>query len=87
MLISGYGNSKDVAKLSSKSAFIAAVVKTLNLNRPVIVSPSMSGGFSLPYLFDDPATALDKSRGFIPVAPVETGKYLEAYYKKSQVRE
>ena len=28
-----------------------AVIATLELNAPVIVSPSMSGGYSLPYLF------------------------------------
>ena len=33
------------------ATYLEVVIKELKLKKPVIVSPSMSGGFSLPYLF------------------------------------
>ncbi|XP_046584151.1 protein ABHD14B-like [Haliotis rubra] len=77
----GYGSTKDVIDDGSHGAFLGALVKALKMTRPVVVSPSMSGGFSLPFLFDQPETAEDRSRGYLPVAPVATSKYTEAYSK------
>ncbi|XP_067662156.1 putative protein-lysine deacylase ABHD14B [Haliotis asinina] len=77
----GYGNTQDVLGDSSPGDFLGALVKALKMTRPVVVSPSMSGGFSLPFLFNQPETAEDRSRGYLPVAPVATDKYTEAYSK------
>lgn len=67
------------------AAFIEAVISTLKLNAPVIVSPSMSGGFALPYLFKDPANVLSRSRGYVPVAPVGTDNYKPDQYKALKI--
>jgi pimeloyl-ACP methyl ester carboxylesterase len=41
------------------------IVETLGIRKPVVVSPSMSGRFSLPFILAHP----EKVGGFIPVAP------------------
>ncbi|KAH3798208.1 putative protein-lysine deacylase ABHD14B isoform X2 [Dreissena polymorpha] len=70
--------SKKPEKMEN-DVFLAKAITSLGLTKPVIVSPSMSGGFSLPFLFKDPSKVQEKSRGFVPVAPVNTEKYLDQY--------
>ena len=53
-----------------KAKFMEELIKTTNFTAPVIVSPSMSGSFALPYLLNDAVNADKKSHGYIPVAPV-----------------
>ncbi|KAK7094502.1 putative protein-lysine deacylase ABHD14B [Littorina saxatilis] len=80
----GYGQSKDVSLDGvSQEDFMAALVGTLG-SLPVIVSPSMSGAFSLPYLFSDPSGSTQRATAYIPVAPVMTDQYT-ANYPESQL--
>lgn len=80
----GYGNSPKAHV--DPSRYLEAVIKGLKLNKPVIISPSMSGGFSLPYIFgDSPKTAFERARGFVPVAPVDTEKYKKEDYEALKI--
>jgi len=85
----GYGNSNLVPSLEGdteekfflRSAFLSNLIDALGLNAPAIVSPSMSGSFSLPLL-------LYRSKdvgAYIPVAPVHTDKFPSEYYIKCKV--
>lgn len=79
----GYVKSKEfgnVPRTSEERAnFLNKITKKLEIERPVIVSPSMSGSYSLPFIFQgDQGRNL---RGFVPVAPVGTEKYSEEDYK------
>lgn len=67
----GYGQSEssELAPL----AFVEALLDTLKLVRPVVVSPSMSGSFSLPLA----TQRVDLMGGYVPVAPVGIGRYRE----------
>lgn len=65
----GYGSSENI--FGSRQEFLLSLVKELNLNLPVVVSPSMSGGYSLPFLVNDS----EKLRGFVSVAPVGILKF------------
>ena len=49
----------------------AELMEQLTLGRPVLVSPSMSGGYSLPLVARHP----DKLCGFVAVAPVRISRY------------
>lgn len=69
----GYGNSPPADV--DPANYLEEVIKGLKLKKPVIISPSMSGSFSLPYLFKDPGKVLERARGFVPVAPVGTNTY------------
>lgn len=77
----GLGNSKEaVAPVSvgelAPSSFLASVVDALKLGPPVVISPSLSGMYSLPFL-----TASDSQlRGYVPVAPICTDKIDAAAY-------
>ena len=51
------------------------LITMLHLSQPVVVSPSMSGSFSLPYLTAHPGDI----KGFIPVAPVMSGNFISKY--------
>ncbi|XP_053381466.1 protein ABHD14A-like isoform X2 [Mercenaria mercenaria] len=75
----GYGDSPPA--VVDGATLIQEVIHTLKLDKPVIVSPSMSGGFFLPYMFKDP----ENIRGFVPVAPVGTNKYKPEEYKKLKI--
>jgi pimeloyl-ACP methyl ester carboxylesterase len=60
----GYGNSQSLS--GWREEFLLELLEKLNLNRPIVVSPSMSGAYSFPFLVNYP----EKLRGFVPVAPV-----------------
>ena len=72
---SGYGQSQRFS--GDRGEFLEHLIETLSPNvKPVVVSPSMSGSFSLPLLERNP----DLICGFIPVAPVGTGNYPKSFY-------
>ncbi|KAI4029955.1 abhydrolase domain containing 14B [Homo sapiens] len=60
----------------SRASFLAAVVDALELGPPVVISPSLSGMYSLPFL-TAPGSQLP---GFVPVAPICTDKINAANY-------
>jgi len=60
----GYGDSDPNEE--PPAAFLLALLDRLGLERAVIVSPSMSGRYSLPFLERHP----ERVAGFVPVAPV-----------------
>lgn len=59
----GYGRSQSVR--TSREEFLAALLPRLDVGRPVLVSPSMSGRWSLPLVREHP----ELLSGFVPVAP------------------
>jgi abhydrolase domain-containing protein 14 len=59
----GYGSSEPVEV--PREAFLAELLPVLDLVEPVIVVPSMSGGFAFPFLIQHP----ERASGFVPVAP------------------
>jgi len=65
----GFGGSK--AARAEPGHFLERLLPALGVEHPVIVSPSMSGRFSLPYLQAHP----DRVAGFVPVAPVGAVEY------------
>jgi pimeloyl-ACP methyl ester carboxylesterase len=71
----GFGGSKPAH--SDPDHFLEALVPVLGLERPVIVSPSMSGRFSFPYLLAHP----DRVAGFVPVAPVGAVEYAKRLHE------
>jgi len=65
----GYGKTR--GRVGDKGAYLGAVIDALSPDvAPVLVSPSMSGGFVVPFLADTP----EKVSGWVPVAPVSTSQ-------------
>ena len=60
----GFGKSKTLR--AAPNTFLAELLPKLEIGRPVVVSPSMSGRFSFPLLAVHPESV----SGFVPVAPV-----------------
>jgi len=65
----GFGGSKRAR--SDPGRFLEKLLPELGLDHPVIVSPSMSGRFSFPYLLAHP----ERVAGFVPVAPAGAVEY------------
>lgn len=65
----GYGKSDKIAV--SNEEFLLELIEQLNLNCPIVVSPSMSGNYSLRFLVKYP----DRVRGFVAVAPVGISRF------------
>jgi pimeloyl-ACP methyl ester carboxylesterase len=65
----GFGGSK--AAHADPEHFLEKLVPALGLERPVIVSPSLSGRFSFPFVLAHP----ERVAGFVPVAPVGAAEY------------
>jgi hypothetical protein len=56
------------------------LIRALRLSNFVIISPSMSGRFALPYVIQSSARQ-HSICGFVPIAPAGTEKYQKADYK------
>ncbi|NXJ01742.1 ABHEA protein, partial [Psophia crepitans] len=81
--VPGYGDSplaETVATAQGRVAFLDHILQELGLRRPVLVSPSMSGRFALPFLL----ARGDRLAGFVPVAPVGTKDYTAEQYRRVQ---
>jgi len=70
----GYGKSEPLGS-SRKEDILEEVFKQLNIEKAIVVSPSMSGMFSIPFVLNNPRLV----SGFVPVAPV-----IERGYSKEQ---
>ena len=73
----GFGQStQQKVDNSTTTAFMLELVEALGLGpAPVIISPSMSGRFSIPFLTLYP----EKFRGYVPVAPVYTDRFSDKF--------
>jgi abhydrolase domain-containing protein 14 len=65
----GFGRSEDVGV--AREEFLAELLPVLGLDRPVIVAPSMSGGYAFPFLIHHPEGA----SGYVAVAPAGIDYY------------
>ena len=72
-----HGKSIRVADpLTKKAEFLHSLIVKMKLERLVLVAPSMSGSYALPFIIKhvgDP----NLIRGFVPIAPAETQSYAE----------
>ena len=65
----GFGKTEgDQYSDHGRGEFLYSLVTALGLSHPVIVSPSMSGSFAMPFLVKHS----DQLSGFVPVAPTAT---------------
>eukprot|EP00899_Mesostigma_viride_P018637 jgi/Mesvir1/26775/Mv20548-RA.1 len=62
------------------SEFIITLIQVLKMEPPIVVSPSMSGSYSLPFIAKYPTQAA----GYVPVAPVGVAMY-QSMLEGSQV--
>ena len=69
LLCSGFGETS-MDYEGNKEDFLNSVIATLKMKNVVIVSPSMSGSYSIPFLLKFSNSIL----GYVPVAPVSTEK-------------
>ncbi|XP_041046762.1 protein ABHD14A [Carcharodon carcharias] len=79
----GFGNTPhlEIGKVDKDRAdFLLAFLNAVGLQTPVLVSPSMSGHFSIPFLMFQN----QRLKGFIPIAPVGTNHYSAKQYQKIQ---
>lgn len=79
----GYGDSPPAGMLGTqqgRAAFLLYVIQQLGLHRPVLISPSMSGRFALPFLL----AHSEQLAGFVPIAPVGTREYSAVQYQQVQ---
>ncbi|MDJ0554859.1 MAG: alpha/beta hydrolase [Microcoleaceae cyanobacterium MO_207.B10] len=62
--IPGYGLSQRISV--SSFSFLLELLNIFHLHQPILVSPSMSGGYSLPFVINHP----DKLSGLVAISPV-----------------
>ena len=71
----GFGESPGAAV--DPKGWLGELLEELGLSEPVLVSPSMSGRFSLPLVTSSP----DRLSGYVAVAPVTIGNYKDELHK------
>jgi len=84
----GWGKSKDavLSKPTELDHFLTAFFKAVKVDRPMLISASMSGSFALPYMMlPDPQSCSERVSAFVPLAPVSTSKFTHAQYHRCEV--
>lgn len=81
----GKSTKSEKVDVGDRGLFLEKLITALDLRTPVIVSPSMSGSYSLPFLFVDPVNVSKRSAGFVPIASVQTESYSQEKYKSLNV--
>lgn len=85
----GFGKSPAVSEMTDPKArvdFLKAFLKQKNMHRPVIVAPSMSGSYSIPFIMEPhPESCQDRVRGFVPIGVVYSNQYKDAQYHRCEV--
>lgn len=84
IFLGGYGKSPDSETLKTdqnRVDLLSRFMESLGVRTAVLVSPSMSGHYSIPFLMKNNA----QLRGFVPVAPVGTRNYTPQQYQNIQV--
>ncbi|MGB3513899.1 MAG: alpha/beta hydrolase [Microcoleaceae cyanobacterium] len=69
--IPGYGRSQRISV--SSFGFLLELLNILNLKMPILVSPSMSGNYSLPFVINQ----ADKLSGFVAISPVGIQRFCD----------
>lgn len=67
--ITGYGKSSE-GEPGDKADFLQELLLKLEATKPILISPSMSGSYSIPFVIKYPQAL----GGFVPIAPVGTEK-------------
>lgn len=85
---SGLGQSKAAPAPApvgqpAPGVFLRQVCEALQTGPVVIISPSLSGMYSLPFLFQHS----EQVKAYIPVAPICTEKFTAEQYSSAQVRQ
>ncbi|XP_034022358.1 protein ABHD14A [Thalassophryne amazonica] len=83
MDLPGYGNSLDSESLKTdqnRVDLLSRFMEALGVRAAVLLSPSMSGRYSMPFLMTNSA----QLRGFVAIAPVGTHSYTAEQYQKIQ---
>lgn len=84
MDLPGYGKSPDSEGLKTdqnRVDLLSRFMESLGVRTAVLVSPSMSGHYSIPFLMKNTA----QLQGFIPIAPVGTRSYTPQQYQNIQI--
>ncbi|XP_048346449.1 protein ABHD14A isoform X2 [Sphaerodactylus townsendi] len=79
----GYGDTSRSSTLEtaqSRVAFLQQIFKELKLQRPVLISSSMSGRYAIPFLL----ASGEQLKGFVPIAPVGTKDFTTQQYQQVQ---
>lgn len=82
----GYGSSPrstSVGTAKGRISFLEQVFKELGLQKPILISSSMSGRYSIPFLF----SSGERLRGFVSIAPVGTKDFSAQQYQQLEVRD
>ncbi|GAB6028560.1 Protein abhd14b [Chamberlinius hualienensis] len=78
----GYGNTPgEKIPEQNRGSFLNEALELLHVKNPVFISPSMSGSFSLPFIFQ----FKDILVGYIPVAPIFTEKFTDEQYQSVNI--
>ncbi|XP_061730318.1 protein ABHD14A [Nerophis ophidion] len=83
MDLPGYGKSPSSEALKNdqnRVGLLSRFMESLGVRSAVLVSPSMSGHYSIPFLMKNSA----QLRGFVPIAPVGTRSYTPQEYQNIQ---
>lgn len=66
--------------------FVQSIFKAFGVKKAVLISPSMSGRYAVPYVFNDVMAKYGTLKAWIPVAPVSVRDHREAEYAELNLK-
>lgn len=86
LLFPGFGNSapsKEASTEAGRAELLERALRDLEVRNAVLVSPSLSGRYALPFLI----RGHHQLRGFVPIAPASTQNYTQEQFWAVKVLE
>lgn len=86
LLFPGFGNSapsKEANTEAGRAELLERVLRDLEVHNAILVSPSLSGRYALPFLIQ----GHHQLRGFVPIAPASTQNYTQEQFWAVKVLE
>lgn len=72
--------------MSDRGQFLADLIHAAHIDHPLVVSPSMSGTYALPYMVQPDGTSCqERMLAYVPVAPGTADAFPVEAYKQCQV--
>lgn len=84
LLFPGFGNSapsKEASTEAGRAQLLERVLQDLEVQNVVLVSPSLSGCYALPFLMQ----GHHQLHGFVPIAPASTQNYTQEQFQAVKV--
>ncbi|ESN98143.1 hypothetical protein HELRODRAFT_84811, partial [Helobdella robusta] len=83
----GHSTNSRLTSEESRKNFLTLLFNELNITKPILITPSMSGVYSMPFIMEPQSeTCKERINGLIALAPTATNVYSHAQFHRCDAK-